>query len=219
MFVLLFLAFAGTAWADPPSNVLVGVHLQLSTTTIALPRSSSWEVVDGVLRTHGLKHPSTVTLPLEVQGYLFRSTFDPPLVVYSTTTPADLGEVNFIPESALVKLKYPRPALIKTLQPWIIIPPNLIKKVQKYKGPYDSYVAYGEPFFIPTDEAALLSEKTPVYSCTVDSERREMDWVSYNSVVSEKELAPICASGEFNADKVRPFVLKGKVFAVVYPAD
>lgn len=221
--VVAVLLTASAVHADPPISQLTAVRLHLTTTTLHLEREYVSILEDGVVHRRVKIVPLEYKLPGKVvEGYVQRTNFDPPLVVSTATTASDLasdGRIFFHLASDLVKIKHPREALVSTNLQYLFIPISAVAKVEKSSGPYDGYSAYGQPFFIPASQAALLSTKEPVAVCTPQTERQELDWVSYNPKVRQDELREICSPTAFGTPELREFLKKGEIFAVIYPAD
>jgi hypothetical protein len=215
---------ASAALADPPMSILTAVQLTVSTTTISFLHTYSSATENGIVQLQTSQRPYQFQLPGTIlEGYVRRTNFDPVVSITTATKPGELasrhGTVQFYLESDLVKIKYPRPALVHTNLQNLFIPTQSIFQLAKRAGPHDGYTAYGEPFYMPSWQAALLSSEKPVYSCTLNSERRELDWVSYNKFVGENELQPICNRSSLNSAALQPLIKKGKVFGVFFPAD
>jgi hypothetical protein len=64
-----------------------------------------------------------------------------------------------------------------------------------------------------------MKDRAPIFSCTPQTERQEVDWISYNPKVGQKELQPICDKQTFDSPELDALLKKGDVFGVAYPAD
>lgn len=220
-FTLFFMR--GIAYADPPVSSLTAIRLHVTTTSVRLDHTYSSTTVGGIVHKRVAIQPLDYVLPGKVlDGYVLRTNLDPSLTVSTATKPADLatdGRIFFYLESELVKIKYPRPALVSTNLQYVFLPISLVSKAEKRSGSHAGYSAYGEPFYMPAWQAALLSTKAPFFVCTPETERKEVDWVSYDENVGERELTDACGS-TWPLEYPKPsFVESGRVFGVVYPAD
>lgn len=229
----IFLLFAGSlltpgVYADPPMTILNSARVYLTTTTIEeFPTYSSADA-HGFVQEQVIQSTNQVIMPnLVIDGYIERSNFDPPVLFSTATKPADLatqGVVYFVAQKDIVQIKHPVDALLSTKWPaWYRIPAQDISKVEKSSGSLDGMMTYAQPFYVPKQQAELMRDETPVYSCHAQySEVPDIYWASYDKTIGEKELDAMCSrdSSHQPSGLERDELLQNKrVFMLSIPSD
>jgi hypothetical protein len=202
-------------------TVLTGVRLHLSTTTISLRVSFSTGTENGITQVVSAQGPLSFEMPSPtVEGYLATLSSDPPILIGTSGLHMKGEAVLFYFAPELVRLKYPRALLANTqTAQGIFIPRNVITAVENVELPFNGDQGMGEPFFVPDWEARLMSTRPPHFSCAPPIEQRNLEFISYNETVGEKDLSQFCQNENYDLAAFGALAKKQNVFAIFYPAD
>jgi len=218
---LVTLAGVATSANADYHTVVTGVRLHLSTTTISLRVSFSTRTENGITQIFSAQGPPSFEMPSTVvEGYLARLSADPPISISTAGVQTKGDDVLFYFASELVRLKYPHPMLANTqTAQGVFIPRSVIKTAEQIKLPFDGDQGMGEPFFVPDWQARLMSTRPPKYSCGPPIELHNLEFISYNETVGEKDLSQFCQDENYDLAAFGKLAQKPNVFAVFYPAD